>query len=257
LIHIDRYAYSSYLKNMHPNDKLSLAVMTMLLVLAVNSLVISILVMAVMTAAVLVGAGVKLKHYLQMMMIPMAFLLISCATVAIDISLQPLPQSLGSIGGRVWLATSPISIYSAFTLFVRSLAAISCLYFLALTTPMVQIISVLRTSRVPGVVLDLMSLTYHSIFIFYRTAQHILTAQVSRGGYGNLSATMRSLAGLGSNLVIKCIRNSDQSYQALLARGFSGELNVLEDDHNYRKTNFYPIAVFEGALLGLYLLGRF
>jgi cobalt/nickel transport system permease protein len=257
LINIDRYAYASYLRDMHPADKLSLAVMTMLLVLLVDSPGISGLVIIIMSLIVILGAGIKYRHYLQMMMIPMAFLLVSCATIAFDISLHQNQYSHSMVWGKIWIGFSYNSLVEAFNLLLRSLAATACLYFLALTTPMDQIIFVLRKMKMPDVVIDLMLLTYNSIFIFWQTAQHIYTAQLSRRGYGNFAGTMRALAGLGSNLIIKCIKNTDQAYQSLLSRGFTGQLTVLEDDNTFRKTNLYPIFIFESALLGIYLLGRF
>jgi cobalt/nickel transport system permease protein len=257
LIDIDRYAYASYLRDMHPADKFSLAVITLLLVLLVDSPGISGLVIIVMFLIVIFGAGVKCKHYLQMMMIPMAFLLVGCATIALDISRQQNQYNHAMVLGQIWIGSSYNSLVAALNLLLRSLAATTCLYFLALTTPMVQIIFVLRKMKLPGVVLDLMLLTYSSIFIFWKTAQHIYTAQLSRSGYGNFTGTMRALAGLGSNLIIKCIKNTDQAYQSLLSRGFAGELNVLEDDYTFRKTNFYPIITFECLLLVIYFLGRF
>lgn len=257
MINIDRYAYASYLRDMHPADKFSLTVMTMLLIMLVDSPGISGMVIVIMSLIVILGAGVKYRHYLQMMMIPMAFLLVGCATIAFDISLQPKQYSHSMVWGQVWIGFSANSLREALNLMLRSLAATTCLYFLALTTPMVQIIFVLRKMKLPGVVVDLMLLTYSSIFIFWQTAQHIYTAQLSRSGYRNFSGTMRALAGLGSNLIIKCIKNSDQAYQALLSRGFTGQLTVLEEDNTFRKTNLYPIFIFESALLGIYLLGRF
>ena len=256
MINIDRYAYASYLRDMHPADKFSLAVMTILLVLIVNSLWISSLIIIIMSLVVLSGARVKCKHYCQMMMIPMAFLLVSCATIAFNISLHHHQYSHELVFGQIWIGYSYNSLNDAINLLLRSLAAVTCLYFLALTTPMVQIIFVLRKMKLPGVVIDLMLLTYNSIFIFWQTAQHIYTAQLSRSGYGNFTGTMRALAGLGSNLIIKCIKNSDQSYQSLLSRGFTGELTVLEDDNTFRKTNLYPIMMFESSLFVIYLLGR-
>jgi len=241
---------------MHPADKFSLAVMTMLLVLLVNSLYISSLIIIIMSLVVLGGARVNVKHYCQMMMIPMAFLLVSCTTIAFNISLHHNQYSHALVFGHIWVGYSYNSLINALNLLLRSFAAVTCLYFLALTTPMVQIIFVLRKMKLPSVVIDLMLLTYNSIFIFWQTAQHIYIAQLSRSGYRNFTGTIRALACLGSNLIIKCIKNSDQSYQSLLSRGFTGELTVLEDDNTFRKTNLYPIIMFESSLLVIYLMGR-
>jgi cobalt/nickel transport system permease protein len=150
LINIDRYAYASYLRDMHPADKLSLAVMTMLLVLLVDSPGISGLVIIIMSLIVILGAGVKYRHYLQMMMIPMAFLLVSCATIAFDISLHQNQYSHSMVWGKIWIGFSYNSLVEAFNLLLRSLAATACLYFLALTTPMDQIIFVLRKMKMPA-----------------------------------------------------------------------------------------------------------
>ena len=77
---------------------------------------------------------------------------------------------------------------------LRSIAAISCLLFLALTTPMASLLILLRRMRVPAGVVDLMSLTYRFLFLFMETLQVMTRAQASRLGYGTLRRAYRSLA---------------------------------------------------------------
>jgi cobalt/nickel transport system permease protein len=257
VIDIDRCANSSLLRDVHPIDKLGLALMTMLVVLVADTFYISSLVLIIMSLIIVTVSGVDFKYYCQIMMVPLAFLLLSCAAIAFNISLRPDQYNYSLAFGHIWIVVSNLSLYNALNLLLRSLAAVSCLYFLALTTPMVQIIFVLRKMKVPGVVIDLMVLTYNSVFVFWQTTRQIYIAQLSRCGYCGFTGEIRSLAWLCSNLILKCLKNSDECFNSLLSRGFTGELQVLEEDYRPRRKNLAGIIVFDSSLLILYLLGRF
>jgi hypothetical protein len=71
---------------------------------------------------------------------------------------------------------------SAVRLFCKALGAVSCLYFLSLSTPMLDILSALRRLKCPALLVEMMGLIYRFIFILFETAASMITAQNSVWG---------------------------------------------------------------------------
>ena len=82
------------------------------------------------------------------------------------------------------------------------------LYFLALTTPMTEIITVLHKLKVPVIITELMVLIYRFIFVFMETATTIRRAQLSRSGYVSMKSSFRSLSRLSSALLGEVFRDA-------------------------------------------------
>ena len=69
----------------------------------------------------------------------------------------------------------------------RALGAVSALYLLSLSTPMPEIIGVLRKMRCPDVVTELMYLIYRYIFLLFHMHDAMKNSAMSRLGYLGLS----------------------------------------------------------------------
>ena len=142
------------------------------------------------------------------------------------------------------IGVSIIGLQNAIKLFFKALGAVSCLYFLSLNTPMVDLLAVLRKLRVPKLMVELMGLIYRFIFVFLETADNMFIAQNSRLGYSSLSSGYRSLGVLASTLFARAYKHSDDIYTALEARGYDGELNVLEEKFEIYWTAYItPVAI--------------
>ncbi|WP_240491804.1 CbiQ family ECF transporter T component, partial [Acinetobacter baumannii] len=51
-------------------------------------------------------------------------------------------------------------------LFMRSLASVSCLYFILLTVPFTELLAVLRRMKMPVLLTDLLLVMYRFVFVF-------------------------------------------------------------------------------------------
>jgi cobalt/nickel transport system permease protein len=149
------------------------------------------------------------------------------------------------------IALSLDGIRQTETTLARSLGTISCLYFLALTTPMTEIVGLLRRLRVPTLFLELMILAYRHIFIFLQITNEVTVAQSSRLGYSTTRNSFRSLSALGGNLFLRVLRRSRQLHQALLARGYQDDLRYLEEPHAWSPRNLVGGALLGAAFLSL------
>ena len=141
------------------------------------------------------------------------------------------------------------SILTAARLFFKSLASVSCLYFLTLTTPIFEILSVLKKLKVPKLFVELMGLIYRFIFVLLDTANMIYISQNSRLGYSTLKTGFNSLGKLIANLFISSYKRSQDIYTAMESRCYDGDINLLENNYTYSYKNISLIIVVEIVLI--------
>lgn len=223
---IDYYAWHNRLRPVNPVEKTVFASSSLVIVLVSHSPAVAGIMILLMATLVVLAAGVPFCFYIKLLALPLAFLLVGALTIALTITRQPQ-----AFLGEVWLAGfhlgfTQTGLVQAGLLLARSLAAVSCLYFLSLTTPMVEILALLRALRVPALFLELVTLVYHSIAVLLLTAEQMYVAQSSRQGYTSLRTTYRSLAHLVVNLFSRSQQHAWSLYTALLARGYTGELPI-------------------------------
>lgn len=245
---LDSYAYSNHWRHFHPAEKGLLTLVCLVAALASRSVIVPLVIMAIMSGLILFGAGIPLRVYLRLLSVPLVFLLIGTSTLAIsfsggEISLGELPLM------HLPLALSHAGIAQATIALSRSLGAISCLYFLALTTPMTEITGQLRKLGVPVLLLELTLIAYRYIFILLENVRQVRLAQTARLGYSSVGNGWRSLAALGGSLLLRTFRRSRQLHQSLLARGYDDELKYLEEQYAWSPRN-----LVYGGSLGLLVL---
>lgn len=114
---------------------------------------------------------------------------------------------------------------------------------------MVDLFSVLRKLRLPKLMIEMMDLIYRFIFVLLETAGTMYTAQNSRLGYVNLVSGYRSMGSLVSALFIRSYKRSNELYTSLEARGYDGELRVLEEKYVGNKSLLYMAVGINGLLI--------
>jgi cobalt/nickel transport system permease protein len=193
--------------------------------------------------------GTPLTVFFKLMMVPTSFLVIGVLPIAVNVSLNQeiFLFSISVVG--VYTGVTHSSIQIAAHLFSKALGAVACLYYLSLSTPMVDLLAVLHKLKIPKLFIELMGLIYRLIFILLVTAETMFTAQRSRLGYTSLASSYRALAALATTLFISAFKRSDELYTALEARGYDGELNVLEEPFKAHWTEY----IFPG-LVNLFLI---
>ncbi len=256
MIHIDQYAYANRLRAVHPGEKLAFAAITAGICLASPSLIGQLAILMTMAAATVAIVGIPWRFYLKLMLVPAAFLLAGIVTVAVSFSSQPDP---GLHGIDLWgfaVGIRDRDFVVASSLVARSLGTVSCLYFLSLSTPMVEIIGVLKRCRVPAVLVELMTIIYRFIFVLMETTRQIHTAQVSRLGYHSLSASYRDLGQLTSCLFHRSMLKSRMLFVTLSSRCYSGEIRVLEPRRRLSLRRGLLIGGIDAVLLAVALATR-
>jgi cobalt/nickel transport system permease protein len=217
---IDHCAWTNRWRDRHPLEKLLPAMGLLLLTLALPPLSIGPLVLAGTTLATVYGAQVPLRTWLKALAAPAAFLLAGAPFLAISLEFTH----------GFSLRFSPEGWQLAQETTVRALAAMSCLAFLTLTTPLVDWVPMLRRVGIPAGIVELILLIYRLIFVFADRALTARQAQTARLGYTRLDRSLRSLGGLASNLFQQSLQQARRLEIGLAARGYHGELRVLTPD---------------------------
>jgi len=169
----------------------------------------------------LAGAGIRLVPYVRVALPALAFLAISCLSLAF--SLNP-----GSDGQGLALQATPAGLYQVAEVGARSLGALAALLFLVMTTPLIDLIALLRRLKTPELLLELMVLCYRMLFVFSAAVHDTLTAQSARLGYATPRLALRSLGGLTANLTLQIWQRAHDLHVAAQARNNDGPLRFLE-----------------------------
>lgn len=229
MLNIDKYAYASKLKQQDPMEKLVFALLTLGVCLWADSIPVSIAVLLVMSWVTIRRGRTPYNTFIKLMLIPMSFLVIGVLTIAFGISYNQDSLVLGVPLYGVYAGITHTGLATAVRLFFKALGAVSCLYYLSLNTPMVDILSTLRRLKCPKLLTEMMGLIYRFIFVLLETADIMFIAQNSRLGYSDIRTSFKSMGALVSTLFVRAYKRSDDLYTALEARGYEGELNVLEE----------------------------
>lgn len=208
---------------------------------------------AILVAAVLVSAaGVPLRLFLRLLLLPLGFLLPSVAVLALPG--KAVTWGVVVAGWRVGFTEAGLAL--ALLLGLRALAAVSCLYFLALTTPPGAVLGVLHRLGVPALALEIAVLTYRYLFVLGRVARGICLAQTARGGYRSLRGKLYSLGLLAGQLFLITHHRAHGLYTALLARGYRDSLLLPQRAYRCSGAAVGAFAGLTALLLLVWLLGR-
>ena len=256
MIVIDKLCYQSKLRYENAGEKFAFAVITLCICVMSRSAAVAGIVLAATGILTVFYGGVPVFRYLKFLTAPLAFLLLS--TVAIILNIRKTPLDLFAIPVGTWYLTSSLdSCLYALQLILTALAAVSCLYFLSFTTPMPDILEVLRKLHCPRLLIELMLLIYRFIFVLLDVASAISTSQNCRLGNKDYRTSLKSFGMLGSVLMIRAVQRSNRLYDAMEARCYDGTIRVLSENRPPRKRIIAAIVAFDTALFIFAVWRRF
>ncbi|EDS78352.1 cobalt ECF transporter T component CbiQ [Clostridium massiliodielmoense] len=239
MISIDKLSYISKLRYVNPMEKFLFSMITMFCGIFLNNILVSIIIFCIMSFMTLYKAKIPFVSYYKLILIPLVFLIIGIITVAINVGYNKEFLFSFKILGLTMGCTIE-GLYSAMQILFKSIASVSCLYFLALTTPIVEVLSVLKKLKVPKLFIELMGLIYRLIFVLFETMNTIYVSQTGRLGYSTIKKGYRSLGQLVTTLFIRAYKKSQDMYTAMEARCYNGEINVIEKQY---KTSYKNIGM--------------
>ncbi len=233
---IERAAYGNRWRRVTPAAKGAFALAGLIAAFAAPTPASALLVALLLAGVACLGAGVAPALYLRAAAPAVGFLGLSGLTLLLaidsDFSWRWAPEA--------WPRVAALT--------ARSLAALAALLGLVLTTPLPDLIGLLRRLRCPALLLDLMVLCYRMLFVFSAALHDTATAQRARLGYASPRLARRSLGLLAANLTLQVWQRAQGLHRAAQARNGDGALRLLSPEfaHARRDTGCAAVA---GALL--------
>ena len=243
---IDSYAYTNSLAKTSPTTKIVFAASMLLLSVLSGSPIVAITVFIIVAALIIAAAEIPWRFYFDLIVYPLMFALVSCIFIALffgsgtPLLNMPLPWFNWTI------YTSGIT--TAVATFFRVLGAVSAMFFLVLTTSMNDLFVSLRKIRIPKILIEISLLTYRYIFVFMEVSSKMNTAQKLRLGQQGWMKRIRSTALLASNLFIRTLEQGERTLIAMNARGYDGNIRILEDQPKPSKAAIAGIILLDIAL---------
>lgn len=225
----------------HPAEKAVLAGGMLAVVVAIPPGGVTGAVAILMTGAALFGARVSWRRFRDALLVPAGFLAVGTLPILVSFAWDR------EAGGPTVGVDPP----AAGGVVLRGLAAITCLAFFATTTPVCDVLELMRAVRCPGFVVELTMLTYRFSQELVASARTVRLAQRLRLGYGS-AADFRSLGLLGATLLPRAVGRARRLERGLAARGYDGDLPVLS---TARPASRVVIATVVGLETGLAAVG--
>lgn len=231
---IDYYAYISKIKKWNPSFKVLFSVLVLVLCIVLNNIYVSSFILITMGYITIVRGGIPLHEYISLMTIPIVFIIMGSITIAIGFSKSPIGEYNLNLY-FFYIYTSADALMKMAALMLKAFAAVSAMYMMTLSTPSGEIISVLRKSKIPKLVIELMNMIYRYIFVIMDTQCKMKNSAQSRLGYVDFKTSCVSFSGTASNLLIVSLKKANTYYDALESRCYDGELLFLEEEKKITK----------------------
>ncbi|MPW26272.1 cobalt ECF transporter T component CbiQ [Alkalibaculum sp. M08DMB] len=226
MLQIDKIAYTNRLTKINPMLKFVVSI-TLLFTAIIFENILFYLVITVGIAMILtLYAGIELGRYIKLLLIPSSFLFMSIMTILLSIS-SSVDLFIYKIQiGNIYIGITQTSLDTCIILLLRSIACLSATYLLALTLPMNQLIRVLKTLKMPTVVIEMVMLIYRFIMMFLEEYNEMQTALYLKFGYGNLRISYRSIALLITSLFTRMMSRYEELNISLEVKLYNGDFHV-------------------------------
>lgn len=255
LLNIDGIAQKSKLSNLNPEFKILIGFLSLILCISINSYLIFVVISVTMIVSVIYLGGLRLREYIPILKLPLTFLFFS--SLAILFRILKSPDGIMNIPFfKGYLSITHHSLVQAFKVSARAFCGITCLFMISLTTPISDIIGVLRRMKVPNIMIELMYLIYRYMMILIEMNSKMTVAAASRQGYGSMKASYRSMLGIASNLLVLSFRKASISFDAMEARGYDGHIEFWQEEKKLQRKEIIAGTVYVAVLALVILIER-
>lgn len=225
MLSIDKYAYTNKLTNYNPFIKSLIVAIALIVSIVTKNYYINLGIFITMILLTVGVAGIPIDKYLKILFVPMTFLIISVLTIMISISKVDI--FIWSIEVfDYYIGVTENSLEQVILLSTRVFASITSMFFLSLTTPLNQIIKVLKKLFIPSFVIELTVLIYRFIFVFLEEAQEIHHGQEMKFGYSNMKNSYNSISLLIRSLFTRLLLRYKDMVVVLECKLYNGEFKT-------------------------------
>jgi cobalt/nickel transport system permease protein len=241
-VRIDAAAYASRWRRVAPSAKLLFACAGVAAAWIAHGHATLTALAAASVLAALLGARVPLRTYAAVALAPCGFLLLSCLTMLVTADAD---------GAWHWTGAALPTVTGTA---LRSLAVLAALLGLVLTTPLPDLLALLRRLRAPEPLLDLMALCYRMLFVLRQAWDEGVTAQDARLGHAGWRRAWRSTGLLAGQMAVQVWQRAAALQAAAEARGYDGRLRFLPAAFPHARRDLL-VALLAGAVLVAVALG--
>jgi cobalt/nickel transport system permease protein len=241
---IDRNAQTNRWRRVPAIDKVAFALGMMIVSLCAPGWAVQGIILWIMLASLVFGARVPPRAVLTCAVIPLGF--IAASSVAQVITLD-FARGLPLLG-LAWHELVPAAHVA-----LRSFACVSALLWLALTTPLTDILQMLRRMGVGSEISDIALMMFRFIWLTLDCLESGVHSQANRLGYSGYRRGLHSMGLLMASLLPRVLSRARRLEAGLAARGYTGELRFIELHQPASRRRQCGIL---GLLVGVAVLGR-
>ena len=172
-------------------------------------------------------AGLGAGRVARMGTVALPFTL-AAATLLVTTPGEPLAEVVG-------LTITDNGLARFLAIVLKSWLAVQVALLLSLTTDFFALLWAFRSLRVPATLVAIIAVMYRYLFTLRDEAERLLRARAARSGTtdghpsgGGLGWRARVAGGMVGNLFLRSFERGERVYAAMLARGYSGEMRMLD-----------------------------
>jgi len=224
-------ARNSRIVRVNPKSKLLFGFCAAMTPLLADHVALSFFMFLSVGTLTLHSTGLRVSAYLKLLALPLGFLAMAVLPLMLQAHAEGTSLIIGGfVFGRI-IGITHEAFADGLGTALRSLAAVSGMYFILLTTPMSDLLWALKEFKMPTLLITLMSLMHRYIFVFLTELGTMKTAQISRLGYVTFERSVHSAGQLIASLFLRVYIKCDRVYDALESRGYSGDFQQLEKQY--------------------------
>lgn len=161
--------------------------------------------------------------------------------------------------GQWTLTISATGLERFLSIAFKSWISVQAAIVLAASTPFPNLLIAMRAIRIPRLLVSIFSLMWRYLFILADEVLRLNRARAARSGQaegstaktgGSLVWRARVTGGMAGNLFLRAFERSDRIYNAMLSRGYDGEIRSTP----LPRLDSSQLAIMTAALVGLFLL---
>ena len=249
---LEYYSYNSKINSWNPHLKFWYSMVLIVLGIILSNIYISISIVFICGFITIFLGKISLKKYIDFFKVPIIFLLISVAVININFSKNITDFYYFNVGD-LYIYTTDENIKKSCILFWRALSGVSSMYMLALSTPLNEIIYVMKKARTPQIIIELMYLVYRFIFIMRDSYKSMRKSIESRLGFRDYRTSLLSFGKIISNILIVSLRKSNSFYDAMESRCYRGEIRFFMKEKRINKKVIIGMGLSIIYLIVLYI----
>jgi len=251
---LDDYAHGNALRETSARLKLFLGLGAILLSVSSPTPIAPLFVAITMSLSTVILAKIPVRIYSRLLLVPLSFAMLSAGVVAFMHGSGQTLFSVEIFGFSLAIREEGANL--AALLIARTFGGMCSMYFISLTTPMIEIFAVLKTLRIPQFVIELSMMIYRYIFVFLDQAAMIHSAQVMRLGDAGTKNSISSFAMLCSVLFLRSWEQGERLIVAMDSRCYDGKLDLIEPAERTKPRAILAVAVYLAAATAIAVLTR-